>query len=906
MDAIALLHPSQTLKKPVLLSDPLLALSSLLQSMAESFAFDLANKVLGKIASLALQEVALAWGVTADLDGLKDTLSVIQAVISDAEEQQSNSRQITDWLRKLKKALYEAEGVLDDFEYEALRRKVAKAGSITKQVHSFFSTSNPLPFRFKMGRKMKNLKERLDKIAADKSKFNLTERAVVVNTTHVVHRKREMTHSYVDASNIIGREQDKENIVSILMPSSSDEQENVSIIPIIGIGGMGKTALAKLVYNDGRVVKHFDKRMWVCVSDEDNEIETLTKKILISATMGGTGTLSMDQFQNLRFSLAEFSMDELQTQLRNALDDKRYLLVLDDVWNSDREKWVKLTELLRGGAGGSKIVVTTRKKSVASVLGTFPAQELKGLPDEDCQSLFLKCAFKDGQGKQYPNLVKIGNQIVKKCGGVPLAVRSLVGLLYSKLEERDWELVRDNEIWTLEEKDDGILPALRLSYDELPSHLKPCFVFCSMFPKDYELNNVELIQLWMARGLIQPSSHNQELEDIGNQCIIELCSRSFFQDVEDYKVSVFFKMHDLVHDLALSIKKIESKEVEDASITDNVPEQILALLQEKNNIRTIWFPYSEINATAEYVGTCSSRFKYMRVLDLRGTDFEELPSSIGNMKHLRYLDICGNKRVKKLPASICKLYLLLTLSFKECTELEELPRDMGNFISLRFLAITTKQRAWPRKGNGLACLISLRWLLIAECNHVEFMFEGLQNLTALRSLEIRRCPSLVSLPPSVKHLPALETLMIFNCEMFNFMDEDGDEENDIQGISCRLRSLMVVDLPKLEALPGWLIQGLAASTLHYLLIRRCHKFKALPESLENLTSLQELRIDDCPQLSTLSGGMHRLTTLKVLSIRDCPELSKRCKPEIGEDWHKIAHVPEIYIDGEAIKSTTNN
>ncbi|CBI29850.3 unnamed protein product, partial [Vitis vinifera] len=569
--------------------------------MAESFAFDLANKVLGKIASLALQEVALAWGVTADLDGLKDTLSVIQAVISDAEEQQSNSRQIADWLRKLKKALYEAEDVLDDFEYEALRRKVAKAGSITKQ------------------------------------------RAVVVDTTHVVHRKREMTHSYVDVSNIIGREQDKENIVSILMKSSSDEQEN------------------------------------------DNEIETLTKKILISATMGGTGTLSMDQFQNLRFSLAEFSMDELQTQLRNALDDKRYLLVLDDVWNSDREKWLKLKELLMGSAGGSKIVVTTRKKSVASVLGTFPAQELKGLPDEDCQSLFLKCAFKDGQGKQYPNLVKIGNQIVKKCGGVPLAVRSLGGLLYSKLEERDWELVRDNEIWTLEEKDDGILPALKLSYDELPSHLKPCFVFCSMFPKDYELNNVELIQLWMARGLIQPSSHNQELEDIGNQCIIELCSRSFFQDVEDYKVSVFFKMHDLVHDLALSIKKIE------------------------------------------------------------------------------YLDICGNKRVKKLPASICKLYLLLTLSFKECTELEELPRDMGNFISLRFLAITTKQRAWPRKGNGLACLISLRWLLIAECNHVEFMFEGLQNLTALRSLEIRRCHKFKALPESLENLTSLQELRIDDC-----------------------------------------------------------------------------------------------------------------------------------------------
>ncbi|KAL6337323.1 hypothetical protein AAG906_036637 [Vitis piasezkii] len=748
--------------------------------MAESFAFDLASQVVGKLGSLALQEVALAWGVTADLDGLKDTLSVIQAVISDAEEQQSNSRQITDWLRKLKKALYEAEDVLDDFEYEALRRKVAKAGSITKQVHSFFSTSNPLPFRFKMGRKMKNLKERLDKIADDRSKFNLTERAVVVDTTHVVHRKREMTHSYVDVSNIIGREQDKENInlkerldkiaddrskfnlteravvvdtthvvhrkremthsyvdvsniigreqdkeniVSILMPSSSDEQENVSVIPIIGIGGMGKTALAKLVYNDGRVVKHFVKRMWVCVSDEDNEIETLTKKILISATMGGTGTLSMDQFQNVRFSLAEFSMDELQTQLRNALDDKRYLLVLDDVWNSDREKWLKLKELLMGGAGG-----------MASVMGTFPAQELKGLPDEDCQSLFLKCAFKDGQGKQYPNLVKIGNQIVKKCGGVPLAVRSLGGLLYSKLEERDWELVRDNEIWTLKEKDDGILPALKLSYDELPSHLKS----------------------------------------------------SFFQDVQDEKVFVWFKMHDLVHDLALSIKKLSPKRLK-------MPRRL--------NMRNLQF---KIQILASF------RFKR--------TDFEELPSSIGNMKHLRYLDISRNKRIKKLPN-----VTMWNLCLKDCR------------TSLLL-------EAWRLEGVQVWCL----------CH------------------------------------------------------QDGDEENDIQGISCRLRSLIFVDLPKLEALPRWLIQGLAASTLHFLFIRRCHKFKALPESLENLTSLQELQIDDCPQLSTLSGGMHCLTTLKVLCIDDCPELSKRCKPEVGEDWHKIANVPEIHIDGEAIKSTTNN
>ena len=311
--------------------------------MAESFAFQLANQVLGKLGLLALQEVVLVWGVK------------------------------------------------DDLEVES----------------------------------------------------------------NMVNRKREMTHSYVDVSNIIGRDLEKENILSMLMQPSNDEQENVSVIPIIGIGGMGKTALAKLVFNDERVIEHFDQRMWVCVSDEDFETEKLTKKILVSAT---------------KESAPDLPLDELQTQLRNALNNSRYLLVLDDVWNDEREKWLKLKELLVGGADGSKIVVTTRKKSVASVMGTLPPQELKGLSHQDCLSLFVKSAFIDGEGKHYSNLVKLGDEIVKKCGGVPLAVRALGCFLFGKVDEHIWASMRDNEIW--KSKEDRILPVLKLSYDELPDRKK--------------------------------------------------------------------------------------------------------------------------------------------------------------------------------------------------------------------------------------------------------------------------------------------------------------------------------------------------------------------------------------------------------------------------------------------------
>jgi hypothetical protein len=179
--------------------------------------------------------------------------------------------------------------------------------------------------------------------------------------------------------------------------------------------------------------------------------------------------------------------------------------------------------------------VTTRSNLVASIMSTDSTYNLEGLSQDDCLSLFVKCAFKEGEDKQNPNLLEIGKEIVKKCKGVPLAVRTLGSMLYSKVDEREWEFVRDNEIWKLEQKESDILPALRLSYDQMPIHLKRCFAFCSLFPKDHEFDSFHLIQMWMAHGLILETSINkkQELEDVGDLYINELLSRSFFQDVDE-------------------------------------------------------------------------------------------------------------------------------------------------------------------------------------------------------------------------------------------------------------------------------------------------------------------------------------------------------------------------------------
>ena len=377
---------------------------------------------------------------------------------------------------------------------------------------------------------MLEITRRLRDISAQKSELRLEKVAAITNSA----RGRPVTASLGYEPQVYGRGTEKEIIIGMLL-RNEPTKTNFSVVSIVATGGMGKTTLARLVYDDDKTVtKHFDKKAWVCVSDQFDAVR-ITKTILNSVT----NSQSSDS-QDLH---------QIQENLRKELKGKKFLIVLDDLWNDDYFELDRLCSPFWVGAQGSKILVTTRNNDVANKMrGHKNLHELKQLPYDDCLKIFQTQAFEHMNIDEHPNLESIGRRIVDKCGGSPLAARALGGLLHSELRGCEWERELYSKVWDFIDKECDIIPVLRLSYNHLSSHLKRCFTYCAIFPQDYEFTKQGLIFMWMAEGLMQQSKDNRKIEDLGDKYFDELLSRSFFRSSSSNRSR--FVMHDLVHALA--------------------------------------------------------------------------------------------------------------------------------------------------------------------------------------------------------------------------------------------------------------------------------------------------------------------------------------------------------------------
>ena len=293
--------------------------------MAEVVVSVVAKGIIAKVVSLASEHISSAWGFKEELEKLRESFTKIQAVLHDAEKRRVSDESVRIWLLELKDVAYGADNVLDEFGYEILRQKVETQNK--KKVRSFFSLSNPIVFPFKMANKIKNINQSLDRIKTDIAAFGL--RMESVNSIPKFGLDRE-TDSFIDDSEVVGRGDDVLEIVNLLI--GANNQQAISVIPIVGMAGLGKTTIAKLVYKHELVRNHFDVMIWVCVS-ENFHVKRILREILESFNNNCGGL----ENQNV-----------ILQNLQKKLQGKRYLLILDDVWNEDSKKWDSLRSCLLG------------------------------------------------------------------------------------------------------------------------------------------------------------------------------------------------------------------------------------------------------------------------------------------------------------------------------------------------------------------------------------------------------------------------------------------------------------------------------------------------------------------------------------------------------------------------------
>nr|XP_023908323.1 putative disease resistance protein RGA3 [Quercus suber] len=688
--------------------------------MAEIVLSVVAEEILGKLISLATEQISLAWGFKDELTRLRDSLTMIQAVLADAERRLVREEFVRLWLQRLKDVAYDADDVLDELAYEILKRKVEIRNQMKRKVCFFFSFSNPIAFRCKMANKVKTIAESLKRINDEANQYGLTRVELVNANPKIIPSHRE-TDSSLDHSEVVGRKDLVSEIVELLLNAAN---QRLSVIPIVGMAGLGKTTLAKLVYNHELVKKHFDKTIWVCVSN-DFEDKRILREILESLTCNSSSLENKNTILEC---------------LKKELLGKKYILVLDDVWNEDPLKWETLRSCLLGMNlnVGNSIVVTTRSDKVAEIMETQTRRHLEKLSEDDCWFIIKKKLSFNENIPLTPDLEAIGREIAKKCGGVPLLARVLGGTMSCKKGKSEWLAIKNNKVWSSPDVNNGILLILKLSFDHLyPPSLKNCFTYCAIFPKDYDMGKEELIQHWMAEGFLQQS---QGMEDIGNEYFDKLLSNSLFQDTKsnDYGDIISCKMHDSVHDLALLISKQETLHLEDnirhlplisndqttttipppkedmshirsfSLISNNQVTPIIPLSRDvMRRLRTIFCMHVDL-------GNKLLDLKCVRDLTLFGREIEELPNSIGEIRHLRLLRIEQTK-IKVLPNSVTKLYNLQTLVIKDCYCLERLPKDLRNLISLRHIDIDHQYiKQLPINMGQLTCLQTLPFFVIGQ------------------------------------------------------------------------------------------------------------------------------------------------------------------------------------------------
>ncbi|KAI0503609.1 hypothetical protein KFK09_014543 [Dendrobium nobile] len=699
-----------------------------------------------------------------ELEKLKQILPQIQAVVHFASSQEQITDQnqpLNKWLWQLRDAIDDADDVLDELEYMELEKQVTKDKKM-RRVRSIMKSMKKKLVKIgkralKIDPNLKRLEEAVQKLYGVST--GVASFLYLVNDAKKEHQKQQLElhgareTGALPKNDLIGRGKDKELVMEWLRNPSNEQRgtdlyRNISLLSIVGHGGMGKTTLLQHVYND-EITKEFGRKMWVCVSNNFD-----VKKVIA------------DMLQSLKMEKPRCdTLDALQNSLRTEIMSQKFLLVLDDIWEEDEEKnkrWEDVLAPLASGGFGSKILVTTRTDSVALMLAKVIKKKkeivnLEGLEEDECLELLNSHAFAGVENpNDHENLRVIARDIVKKLSRSPLAAKVIGGVLNENLDVIHWRTVLESNLLD----QNSIHSILRLSYTVLPNHLRNCFAFCCIFPEDHEFDKDDLVRMWIALGFIQPSQEIT-MEDIGGRYFDALVKKALFDkfEVVDYDLTVTYnyKMHDLIHESASRFFsqvccKLVGNEVSSLKISEtirhlsvlNAKPNILRKIEKLKHLHSLFLFYKDFNDQDLCNGLIevlkTSRSLRLLYICVDQVELKMILEEIGNLIHLRYLMI-DDANLTILPKSLFNLYHLQYIIYKRPHSLSNpegdvfLPSDINSLSNLRYMEFP--KNSYISSIYGVGKLKSLSELYIFELRNVSgYRIGELKNMIDLYKLGI--------------------------------------------------------------------------------------------------------------------------------------------------------------------------
>ncbi|XP_050224934.1 disease resistance protein RPM1-like isoform X2 [Mercurialis annua] len=866
----------------------------------------------------------------------------MKAFLRVAETIEDIDLQLKVFAKKVRYLVFDIEDALDDF---SLRIPSDHGYRFHASLQKIFNLIKSLRARRHIALKMQRIKLRVIDISETHRRYLIKNNIMEQGTSSSAERQlsRRKGALQLEEANPVGIEHPKKKLIDWLLEAKSDRE----VVSVVGMGGLGKTTLVTKVYHNEEVKKWFEFRAWITLS-QSFTTEDLLKDIILQL------------FYFLRLSdpqVDKMDNDKLRTVINEFLQERRYLVVLDNVSNA--KAWYEFENVLPNNSCGSRILLTTQNLDVALASSPDKTYNLSPLSQEESWTLFCRKIFQNEPCP--PHLDGVLQNILIRCQGLPLAIVAIGGVLATKNRSRidEWELVHRSLGAVLE--DNGRLKSiLSLSYNDLPYFLKYCLMYFSIFPADDSIEHARLVRLWIAEGFVK-EKEGMTLEEVAEGYLNELIKRSLVQVVDttsDGRVKTC-----RVHDILLQMIILKSRDQDFASIANEQsarmmwPEKIRRLsihnvmpsIQEMltasrpRSLLMFWW----LNSLPEsfILNLSSHRLRLLNVLDLEGAPLEKFPNEVVSLYLLKYLSL-RNTKVTSIPSSIGKLQNLETLDLKHA-HVTELPAEILKLQKLRHLLAyryenesddQIKTKYGCKVPAQIGCLQSLQKLCFLEANHGNNLLTELGKLNQLRRLGIVKLrkedgETLCSAIGSLRNLRALSICSVEETEII-----------DIKNLSSPPRFLQRLYLTgRLEKLPEWIssldslvkvvlkwsglsddpllllqhlpnlvhlefvqvyegeilcFQAQGFQRLKFLGLNRLDKLSTIIIEQGAMPNLEKLIVQSCKALQRVPVGIEYLDDLKILEFYNMPlELVMALHPNGGDhgDYRKVKHVPEVFF-----------